>query len=370
MKFTISQEKIQSAIWIVSKAISWSNALPILSNLLIEAKDWKLFFTATDLDLTIKFFTSAEIDEEWSITVPAKILQSYINFLKEWDVSFSVKLDNISIKTWWTNTKIKGIPAEDFPKALNIETKETIEISSKELRSWLWQTIFSTSESQSRPVLTWILFKVSWDELSLMSTDSYRFSSRNIKLQKSAEDISVIVPAKSMTELVRIIWEYEWINEEHSTVKIEISENQILFKIWNTEIYSRLIEWQFPNCSMLIPKSSSLQCVVGKSDLNQIIKRINIFAKENNNNIKFEFSDQKIKLSTLDTQIWSDESEIEAAIKWDSISVAMNSIFVLDILNAIKTPEVVIELNGQYNPVLFKNTEDDNFIHIIMPLRV
>lgn len=370
MKFKVQQKNFQLWISIASKAIAWNNALPILWNLLIEAKDSKILFTATDLDLTIKHSINAEIEEEWSITVPAKLLQSYINLLKEWEIIFSIKWDNILIKSSWSNTKIKWISSEDFPKTLSSESSEEIEINSEDLKKWLSQTIFSVSSSQSRPILTWILFKISGDYLELMSTDSYRFSSRKIKLQNSLwKDLSLIVPWKSMAQLISILWEND--SEQNiKSVKVEISSNQILFTVWEMKLYSRIIEWQFPNCAMLIPKTSTTQVVVDKADIIQIIKRINIFAKENNNNIRFNFSEQKIKLDTLDTQIWSDESEIDSAIKWDDIIVAMNSLFVLELLSAIKTPEIVIELNWQYSPVLFKNTWDEDFIHIIMPLRV
>jgi len=371
MKFKIQQQQFQLWISVASRAISGNNALPILSNLLIEAKEWKLLFTATDLDLTVKFCINAEIEEEWKITIPAKILQSYINLLKSWEISFVVKWNNITIKSANSNTKIKWIDSKDFPKTLKLESEEKIKIKSKDLKAGLAQTVFSTSISQSRPVLTGVLFKFSWNALELMSTDSYRFSSKKIDFQNDNNlDKSIIVPWKAMAELIRIIWENETMWKKEEFINIEISDNQILFQVWAIQLYSRLIEWTFPNCAMLIPKTSTTQAVVNKADLIQIIKRINIFAKENNNNIRFDFSEQNIKLSTLDTQIWSDESEIESAIKWDDIIVAMNSIFVLELLNTIKTQEVVIELNWQYSPVLFKNTGEDEFIHIIMPLRV
>ena len=143
--------------------------------------------------------------------------------------------------------------------------------------------------------------------------------------------------------------------------------------MWTISLSSRLISWKFPDCTMLIPKSKSLTIVVQRQDFAQLVKRVNIFAKENNNNnLKISFSEewQEIQIDTKDTQIWSDESSLEASIQWEDLQIALNSEFLIAILSIIKSDEVVIELNWQYSPVLFKDPNKDDFLHIIMPLRV
>ena len=374
MKFKIDKDKFLDAISIVWRSV-WSNwTLPILSNILLKAKEGKINFIATDLDLEISYFVDwVEVEEEWEITVPAKLLQSYLNLLNSWNVEFQTKDEDILLKSKSWKTKIKWLNSKDFPKNSVLKTENNFSINSKILKSAIAEVWFSVSASMSRPFLTWINFNIKWSDLTMMSTDSYRFTQKKVKLDSELpEDISIILPAKTSQEVSKLISDWGMIWGEDFDVNISFSQDQILFEIWNIKLTSRLISWKFPDCTMLIPKEKVLQVVVQRNDFSQLVKRVNIFAKENNNNLKISFSEewQEIQINTMDTLIWSDESNLEASIKWEDLQIALNSEFLIAILNVIKSNEVVIELNWAYAPVLFKNPEDDSFLHIIMPLRV
>ena len=374
MKFKIDKDKFLDAVSIVWRSV-WANwALPILSNIYLKAKEGKIFFLATDLDLEISYFVDEiEIEEEWEITIPAKLLQSYLNLLKSWVVEFQTKDEYVLLKSKSWRTKIKWLDSKDFPKSSILKTENNFFINSKILKSAIAEVIFSVSTSMSRPFLTWINFNIKWSDLMMMSTDSYRFTQKKIKLKNELkEDASIILPAKTSQEVSRLISDWWNIWGENFDVNISFSEDQILFKIWNIQLSSRLISWKFPDCTMLIPKSKNLTVVAKRQDFMQLVKRVNIFAKENNNNLKIFFSVewQEIKISTNDTQVWSDESSLEASIKWEDLQIALNSEFLIAILSVIKSDEVVIELNWAYSPVLFKDPNSEDFLHIIMPLRV
>lgn len=374
MKFKIDKNKFLDAISIVWRSV-WVNwALLVLSNIYIKAKDWKIFFLATDLDLEVSYFVDwIEIEEEWEITVPAKLLQSYLNLLNSWVVEFQTKDEDVLLKSKSWKTKIKGLDSRDFPKSSILKTENNFSINSKILKSAIAEVLFSVSISMSRPFLTWINFNIKWSDLTMMSTDSYRFTQKKIKLNSELpEDISIILPAKTSQEVSKLIsdrWIIWW---DDFDINVSFSNDQVLFEIWNIKISSRLISWKFPDCTMLIPKSKSLTVVVQRQDFMQLIKRVNIFAKENNNNLKISFSEewQEIQMNTMDTLIWSDESSLEASVKWEDLQIALNSEFLISILSVIKSEEVLIELNWSYSPVLFKDPNKEDFLHIIMPLRV
>lgn len=374
MKFKIDKDKFLDAISIVWRSV-WANwTLPILSNIYLKAQEWKIFFLATDLDLEISYFVDeVEIEEEWEITVPAKLLQSYLNLLKSWPVEFQTKDEDILLKSKSWRTKIKWLNSKDFPKSSVLKTENNFSINSKILKSAIAEVIFSVSISMSRPFLTWINFNIKWYDLTMMSTDSYRFTQKKVKLDAElANDTSIILPAKTSQEVSKLIsdwWNIWW---EDFNVNVSFSDDQILFEVWNIQLSSRLIAWKFPDCTMLIPKSKSLTVVVQRQDFAQLVKRVNIFAKENNNNLKISFSQesQEIQIDTKDTQIWSDESSLEASIQWEDLQIALNSEFLISILSVIKSDDILIELNWAYSPVLFKDPNKEDFLHIIMPLRV
>ena len=371
MKFKASKSKILQVIWIVSKAISAWATLPILGNILMEANDWSLVFTATDLDLTITHKIDAEVEEQWSITVPARLFQSYLNLLSDTDISFSSTDNKISISTTSSKTELKWINASDFPKILKENTWGWISISWSKLKKAVNEVVFSVSDSNARPVLTWVQFKVKWNEATMTSTDSYRMSHNKFKLEVnwSQEEKTLIVPSNTLNEVSKILSEFQAISNESFDVAVNISDNQILFEIWATKVYSRLIEWNFPNCETLIPATHSSRIVINKADLLQSIKRLSIFAKEDNNKLTMDFEDWILKLSTTSTQIWSDESEIQCAMDWDKISVVLNALFVIDFLSSINHKEVVLESCWELSPVVLKNPDSSDYVHIIMPVR-
>jgi len=374
MKFKIDKDKFLDAISIVWRSV-WVNwTLPILSNIYLKAEEGKISFMATDLDLEISYFVDwVEVEEEWEITVPAKLLQSYLNLLSSWIVELQTKDEDVLLKSKSWKTKIKWLSSKDFPKSSILKTDNNFSINSKILKSAIAEVIFSVSISMSRPFLTWINFNIKWSDLTMMSTDSYRFTQKKIKLNTELpEDISIILPAKTSQEVSRLIsdwWNIWW---EDFDVNVNFSEDQIMFEVWNIQLSSRLISWKFPDCTMLIPKSKSLTVVVQRQDFSQLIKRVNIFAKENNNNLKISFSEewQEVQINTMDTLIWSDESNLEASVQWEDLQIALNSEFLISILSVIKSEEVLIELNWSYSPVLFKDPNKEDFLHIIMPLRV
>ena len=371
MEFSVNKSKLIQVIWICSKAISWNNTLPVLANILIEAKEWKLYFTATDLDLTIQYFLDAQVAEPWAITIDTRTFQSYLSLLPDSEITFKNMEADISVNTKKSKTKFKWIKADNYPKTLKIEEWIKVWIPSNMLLSSIWEVVFSVSSSNARLILTWVLLSTKWNEVTLTSTDSYRMSHKTIELIESVnQEISVIIPSRTLNEVSKIISEFHAITSEKFNVFITVSENQILFEIWDIKVYSRFIEWAFPNCKMLIPEKHTTQIVLSRADLIQAIKRLSIFAKEDNNKVIFNFSSWNLLINTQTTQIWSDQAELTCSISWEDLNVSLNAIFVLEILNALKKTEVLIETNWSWSPIVFKNPWDgDWYTHIIMPLR-
>lgn len=370
MHFKANKSLILQAIWISSKAISTTVTLPVLSNILIEADDWKINFTATDLDLTIQSSIQADIIEKWSITINWKMFQSYLNLISENEIEFFSNETDINVKTLSSKTKFKWIKSNDFPKIEKPKDWKFIKLKSSIFRSSISEIVFSVSDSKARPILTWVLFSIASWILSLMSTDSYRMSYKIIpNIWNESENISVVIPSRTLIEIWRIIWDFESVTDEQCDLSLLISNNQIFFEIWNISIYSRLIEWTFPNCQSLIPKSSNTKVTINRSELVQAVKRMSIFAKEDNNKISFDFLDWKLNIKTIWTQVWADEIDIACNITWENIKVSLNVLFVIDVLSSIKKDEVIIEMTWPLTPVVFKNPSDENYTHIIMPLR-
>ncbi len=368
MRLVCEQKELLKGLVIASKAISSNNTLPILNNILIKAEGQKLYFSATNLEIAVEYYINAEIKNEGVITIPSKIITNYINFLKDEKIELNSKESNLLIKSSNSSTEINGLPASDYPSIPKTELTSQFKINSKKLKEAIKKVVFAASVSSTRPVLSGVYLNIVDDKLKLVSTDSYRLSEQKITLEnKTEEEIKSIIPAKTIHELLRLIELEEAIEE----IEIINSPNQILFKIGNILLTSRLIEGVYPDYEQIIPKETKTTIELNAEEFILTLKRINLFAKENNNNITLEINKKgELKTSTSVTQIGKEESVMQSKIKGEENKIALNSQYLLDILNNLNEENIVLQINEKINPIIVKTKEEEDFLHIIMPLKI
>lgn len=367
MKLICEQKELLKGLVIASKAISSNNTLPILNNILIKAEGQKLYFSATNLEIAVEYYINAEVKNEGVITIPSKIITNYVNFLKDEKIELTSKESNLLIHSSNSDTEINGLPATEYPSIPKTELTSQFKIKRSELKDVIKKVVFAASLSSTRPVLSGVYLNIVNDELKLVATDSYRLSEKKIKLEsKIEEEIKSIIPAKTIYELLRLI------ELEEDTEEIEIinSSNQILFKIGNILLTSRLIEGVYPDYEQIIPKEIKTTVELNSDEFVLTLKRINLFAKENNNNITLDINKNgELKTSTPATQIGKEESTIQTQINGEENKIALNSQYLLDILNNLSEKEIILEINEKINPIVIK-TKEEGFLHIIMPLKI
>lgn len=367
MRLTCSQKNLANALGITNKAVGVNNTLPVLNNVLIKAEGKKLYFTATNLEIAISYWIEADIKNEGEITIPSKLLTNYINYLKDDQVDFSVEEGNsILVKTSDSKTKIKGISADEFPSIPTVEKEGGFTLTAKDLGVAINQVAFAAALNTTRPILTGVYFNVSKDELKMAATDSYRLAEKTLKVSNASGDISCIVPVKTILELGTILT----LTKDDSEVEVIVSKNQIFFSVDKVKITSRLIEGQFPNYKQVIPSTSKTKVYLGVSELSLALKRINLFAKENNNKVLFRVGGKGVVITTDTTQLGVGEVEIGAKVEGSENEIALNSQFVLDLLSNLGFKEVVLELGEKVSPAILRPSDKDDYIHIIMPLKI
>ncbi|MBI2453517.1 DNA polymerase III subunit beta [Candidatus Peregrinibacteria bacterium] len=369
MKLIVPQKELSFALNTVYKAVSPNNTLPVLNNILIKAEGKKLFFTATNLEIAINYWIGADVYNEGSITIPAKLVTSYVHLLE--DGNIELKLEEgltLSIKSQSSRTKIKGIGADEFPLIPKIEQPDIFTISSESLQEAIGQVVFAAATSNSRPVLSGVLFNLDKDVFSLVATDSYRLAEKKITLsEKVKKNIQCIVPAKTIFELGKILSSLP----NNISIEVFVSKNQILFKVQNIEFVSRLIEGNFPDYDKIIPKTSKTRIQVKVSDFILAVRKVSLFVVEESNNIRLSVTNNgKLILSTGETQVGEETSEIEAQISGENNQIGLNFQFLLDILNNIHSESIVMELDNKLSPIVIRPTHKDDYVHIIMPLKI
>lgn len=368
MKLICAQADLDLALNIVSKAITPNTTLPVLNNVLLKAEGQKLHFASTNLEVAIQYFIPADVKMEGSITVPAKLISSYISLLKDDKIELSLQEgDTLHIQSASSQTKVKGIDANEFPVIPKVEKENTIIVDTKDLDVAISQTAFAASTNTSRPVLAGVLFDVEKSDLRLVATDSYRLAEKTIKLKgESANNLQCIVPARTVMELGKLLS-----RAEAKETEINITKNQVLFVIGDIQLMSRLIEGKFPPYEKIIPKETKTKLEVVSEDLANVVRRVSLFARENNNSIKLSATnDGKLNISTEETKVGEEKAELPVIINGENNKIALNAQYLLDVLNYIQSDKVMLELEDKLSPAIVRPMKEQGYVYIIMPLKI
>lgn len=368
MRLTCLQKDLQFALGIVSCAVSPSNTLPVLNNILLKAANKKLFFSATNLEIAVHYSILADIKNEGSITIPAKLITSYASLLEDKDIEMKVEEGmTLHIKSKSSQTKIKGISPDEFPLIPKVEKESSFQITAKDLSQAINTTVFSAATSTTRPILSGVYLYAEKDTLKMVATDSFRLAEKKTKLPKKIEKtVECIVPVRTLLELGRILAT----KYEKELVDIHISKNQILFSLDGIELTSRLIEGKFPDYEKIIPRATRTKIETDATHLTLATKRVSLFARENNNNIKLTATnDGRLQIATDETSVGEEKAEVDIKMSGENNKVALNSQYLLDVLSHLKE-NISIEMDEKLTPVVVRPTKKEDYLYIIMPLKV
>jgi len=306
MKFQISKDELLSCIQKVQNVISPKTALPILSNILIEAHNNKLRLSATDLDIGITCVIPVDIQETGAITVPAKRFGDIIRDLPSNNLNIHTKKNNmVVVETQSCQFKIMGLPFEEFPKLPEFQNKEVIKIEQDILKPALTLTSLAVSFDETRYILNGILFKINKNNLTLVATDGKRLAimERGIK-QESEKDIYIIIPIKTIHELNRNL-------KNTGEMSLILGVNQVLFDLGDMVIVSRLIEGEFPDYRQVIPPISENKIRVNREEFLLAVKRAALLVTPDYQAVKLEVFKDKLVVSKSTPDIGESREEVE-----------------------------------------------------------
>lgn len=372
MLLSCDQKDLLTALNTVSKAVNLNSTLPVLNNILLKAESKKLTFAATNLEIAITTEIKADIKNEGSLTVPARLFASYVSLLSSGKVELANKegLD-LQLKSEKSQTRIKGISADEFPLVPQVKKEVSLVLSASDLLSAINQVAFAAARDMVRPVLAGVHLRANKKEVRLVATDSYRLSEKIINpVQAPDQEVSFIVPARTVQELARIL------EKGKETVELDISANQVLFIYKNVELASRLIEGSYPDYEQIIPKKHITTVATKTDELANAVKRVNLFAKDSHS-VKLQVTaDKKLKIMSDATQIGEEQAEVSATTAGSENTAAINANYLLEALSAVDSSEVNLELGEKMVPIVIHpakaKTKDGkkDYLHLIMPLKV
>ena len=374
MKITSLQENLKSGLFFVSHIAGKNVNLPILNNVMIEAKDKNIKLITTDLEIGIVALVRGKTETEGVFTVDAKILLEYISLLPNKKIDINKKETSLIIKCDNYKTTIKGQAADEFPLIPKVEKKEYYKINPDEFKKALSQVIFAVSSSETRIELSGVLFDFNKDNLTIAATDSYRLAEKNIKVETNgSEKKRIIIPAKTLQEVIRILSavKAEEVSDKEKKVEIYVSENQILFNFGNIELVSRLIEGQYPDYKQIIPASRETEIKINKSEMVRAVKAASIFSKTGINDINLDFPIGKNKaiISSASSQLGENTSDLAAQVTGKDNGIVVNFRYLLDGINNIDSEDLKIEIINNSTPCVLRPDKDDSYLYVIMPIK-
>ncbi len=368
MKINTSRQDLFNVVNKVKSVVASKSALPILSHVLVQASDGQVKLSATDLKVSIECFVDCEVEREGSMTVASHLLASILSELPDSEISIELSDNNvIMLDCGSIHTKLFSMSPDEFPAIREFEGVEPLTFPQEFLRKLFSKTSFSICTDQARYNLTGLLFEIRDGLVIVVATDGRRMSLYKEQSRILDElNVRVIIPGKMIYELERLLG-----NE--GDVEIYLDESQVAFSFENTRLVSALIEGNFPNYDMIIPKKHDKIVVVETVQLSEAMRRTRTMTNEKFNTVRLQISEDRMLLRVVTPEVGEYEEEVPVQYDGEDIDVAFNPAFVAEILRHIEEEKTSFVLKDGGNPGLikpFKEEGPDNYLNVVMPIRV
>lgn len=362
MKFRIEKTALLNGIQTVQNVITAKSALPILSNILMEAQPSNLRLTATDLDIGISCVLPVNTQEAGVITIPAKRLGDIIKELPADSVSIGTKKNNqVTIETESCQFKIMGLSSEEFPKLPEFKNKEAIKVDQGVLKQMFALTAFAVSFDETRYILNGILLKIEKNNLLLVATDGKRLAVVERKLKQTIEkEVRVIVPIKTIHELNRNL-------KEDGELSIVFSNNQALFDLGQVVIISRLIDGEFPDYKQVIPPAAESKMFINRTQFLLAVKRAALLSTPDYQAVKFELFKDRLVISKSTPDIGESREELTVEYRGKEFAIGFNPAYIIDVLKNLQEEKIAFELTDSDKPGVVRI---DGYVYIVLPMRL
>ncbi|MCR4842781.1 MAG: DNA polymerase III subunit beta [Eubacterium sp.] len=367
MKIECSQADFSAAISIVSKAVAVRSTATIMQCILITAYDNEIKLTANNNSLGIETYLNGTIHEEGTIAVDAKRFEEIIHSLN--DVQTSIVMttnDNQAVEIVGDGVKVDtfGRSGEDFTYLPQIEQENGVEISQFALKEIIRQTIFSTIESETNPAMGGEQFAIKENSLQVSSIDGHRFALRRINLNDNYENRSVIVPAKTLNELMKILKD-----DDNEIVQLFFSSNHMMFLFDETTVVTRLIEGEFIDIQRMIVNDFETTFTVSKKHMQDCMRRAVMISRSGNKKpiiMNISENSLKIELKTAESGL---EEEIEIEKQGKNLKIGFNPSFFMDVLNVVEDENVTFYMGDARYPCFIKN-ESQTYQYMVLPVNI
>ena len=371
MKFKISRLNFFKTLSHLQGIVDKKNSLPILANILIEAKNNRLILSSTDMDISIIEKIDCNVSEEGATTINSQILYDIVRKIDD-NAEIEIISNNgklLTLRAQGSRFSLACLPKEDYPIIDQENNGIKIKLNSKIFYKLIDKTKFAISNEETRYFLNGLYFSVANEDnknlVTLVGTDGHRLAKFSYNIDYDIDQISgVIIPKKTIYELSKLL------SEVDKEIEIFISTNKIVFIIDEIVFISKLIDGSFPDYKRVIPKNNLNILKIEREKLLSAVDRVSTIANEKSPVIKFKLFENILNLNTVNNESSTASEDININYSGDEIEIGFNSKYIMDIVNNLEDDEICIYLKDNTSPITTQENSNNNLVYVLMPMRV
>ncbi len=375
MKISSLQENLNKGLSLVGRAVAARSTLPQASHVLLASDEGRLKLVATNLEIAITCWIGAQVEEEGAVTVPARLLADFVTSLpsERIDLAVAPRTRQLALSCARNEASIAGMDADDFPPVPSVDEGFRLKLDPKSLRTAIEHVEFAAAADDTRPVLTGIHTVLDGSEITLAAADGFRLAVYKLALdQEVPEKVEMIIPARAMREVMRLLAE----EEEPLELALNAARSQVLFRLKSVEMVATLIQGTFPNYSQLIPSSYTTRSVIDMRQFLQETRIAAIFARDGSGIVRVQLqpgedvAPGKMIVSARAEEIGEHRGEMDVKIEGEASKVAFNSKYLQDVLQVLDCSQVALETSSPSSPGVIRPVGAENYVHVVMPMFV
>jgi len=370
MELVVRKNDLLRELQLFQGIIERKNTIPILANVMMEAKGGEVRFLATDLEVGLRSKCEATVNKAGSLTLPAKKFYEIVKSLPETDIRISEDKGGVKVAADRFDSRMQTLPKEDFPTLPDASTGAGAMLARNSIKEMVTKTQFAITGEDTRFFLNGALFVLRPDSMSLVATDGHRLAlvscPREGKAKKDAEEDKPILPKKTLGELSRLL------TEGDGDIRYERGENHLFFSVGDRLLISRMIDGQFPAYERVIPKGNDKHIEFERDRLTNAVRRVALLSNERSRAVKFQVEKGKVDVTSSSPDVGEAHETLPVEYSGGSMQICFNAQYVLDFLSAVSCDVVSLDLKDEVSQAVMKpvGVEGYDYTYVIMPMRV
>jgi len=327
MKFTITREQFQEGLQAVAGSVPTKTTLPVLSNILVEATHDGVRLSGTDLDIAVSTTVPASVDQEGSITVPARKLAEIVRELPNASIRITASGEQrVTIECGRSKFRLLGLPKDEFPAFPAVKFDGGWKATAGNLQKLITHVAFAASTEESRPILNGVLWELRPDRMRMVATNGHRLARMDVPTATAGgAQADLIVPPKALEQIRKLF-------SAEDEIEVARSENHLGFRSSTTQVFTRLIEGPYPNYEQVIPRENDKVMTADKGAITSALRRMSIVASDQTHRIRMAFANGSCKLSVQTPDLGEAQEEVTVTYEGDALEIGFNAAYMLEVL--------------------------------------